>query len=192
MKLQFRSDRLGLFDGDTSKNPVVLKDEFRELTGFPLVWPRAYYLRYRFEFFNCDAIPVNNHLVQIQQISDPIRYEQFTVNKPAIDVVVDSRDSTIGNLFIRSDPASPSQSLTSSIRLRPFGCSIRYAFATTDAKGSGGDPGPRFDNLTSTITSTGYYGDAKRTLIAEIDRISGQLIGIYDFNVYAGTGNISP
>ena len=195
MKLQFRGSQIGDFNDVSAKNPDVAKDDFLELTGFPATG-RQYFLRYRFEFYNngtgCDA----NALVQIQQIqqtvdvSKPISYDQVSVKKIAGESFIDSQASN--NLFVRVNPGTGGEKLTSSIRLRPFGCSIRYALATTDASGSGGSPGPMFDNLTSTITSTGYYGDAKRTLIAEIDRLSGQLISVYDFNVYAGTGSISP
>ncbi|MDP3993148.1 MAG: hypothetical protein Q8Q05_03005 [bacterium] len=195
MKLQFRKGQIGTFD--TSTPDSVAKDDTLELTGFSNT-PDMYYLRYWFEFTDCGNTPPANRLVQIQQISqtnnsnNPIVYDQTTVNYPAIGAIVDSRDS--GNLFIRTTLGQDS-ALTSSVRLRPYGCSIKYSLATSltsNGTGQGNDNGPEFDSSKSTITSTGYYGAAKRTLIGEVDRVSGQLISIYDFNLYSGEGNIRP
>lgn len=190
MKLNFRGGQIGSFIANTENNPVVAKDALLELTGFP-AWTGKYYLRYRFEFIG-SGNQCDNALVQIQQVQDPIAYDQFTVKK-AVGFVVDSRESG-GNLYIRTTPGA-SESLTSSIRLRPYGCSIKYALVTSKTDSGTGlspDNGPNFDSSKSIITSTGYYGAAKRTLIGEIDRISGQLISIYDFNLYSGEGNIRP
>lgn len=196
MKLNFRKGQIGSFvPNSAGSNLPVAKDDILELTGFPNS-PAKYYLRYRIEFTDCGNSPTSSRLVQIQQISqttfsnNPITYDQITVRYPA-GAVVDSKDSS-ANILVRTDDSS----LTNSIRLRPYGCSVKIALVTslTDA-GTGqnnNDAGPLFDSLKSIITSTGYYGAAKRTLIAEIDRSSGQLIGIYDFNLYSGTGNISP
>lgn len=41
------------------------------------------------------------------------------------------------------------------------------------------------------IESIGYFGQAKRKLQAKIDNQSGALIGIFDFTLYAGDGNIT-
>jgi hypothetical protein len=195
MKLNFRGGQIGTFDDNTTN--TVAKDDVLELTGFPNS-PDKYYLRYWFEFTDCGNTPTANRLVQIQQVSktsnsdSPIAYDQTTVNYPANGTTVDSKDS--GNLFIRTN-LGQDNSLTSSVRLRSYGCSIKYSLATSltsNGIGQGNDAGPKFDSLKSTITSTGYYGAAKRTLIAEINRSSGQLIGIYDFNIYSGTGDIKP
>ena len=40
------------------------------------------------------------------------------------------------------------------------------------------------------IESTGTYNNTKRKLVATIDRNSGQLIGIFDYTLYAGEGDI--
>lgn len=195
MKLQFRKGQIGTFDNSTTN--TVTKDNTLELTGFPNE-PDKYYLRYRIEFTDCGSTPLANRLVQIQQISrtndsnSSITYDQTTVSYPASGAIVDSKDSS--NLFIRTN-LGQDDSLTSSVRLRPYGCSIKYSLATSltsNGTGQGIDNGPKFDSPKSIVTSTGYYGAAKRTLIGEIDRISGQLISIYDFNLYSGEGNIKP
>lgn len=196
MKLNFRGDQIGNFAANTTYN--ITKDDILELTGFP-TWTDKYYLRYRFDFIGTGT-ECDNALVQIQQVRGtndsqrPIIYDQVTVKKPAVSFIVDSRESS-SNMFVRTDPSQNTQQATSSIRLRPYGCSVKYSLATSktdNGDGQGVDKGPAFDNFKSIITSTGYYGAAKRTLIAEIDRSSGQLIGVYDFNLYSGTGNISP
>lgn len=199
LKIKFRDKQIGSFSPpDSDNNPAVVKDDLVELTGFPLDWPTPYYLRYRFEFTDCVGNP-SNQLVQIQQISEtadplsPVTYDQVTVRKPAVGTVVDSKDSST-NMLVRSDPG-PAQALTSSIRLRAYGCSVKYAFATSNTDsgdGQGADNGPQFDNFKTLVTSTGYYGLAKRTLVAEVNRASGRLIDILDFNIYSGTGNIKP
>lgn len=195
MKLSFRGGQIGSFaTNNTSNNPEVTKDGTLELTGFP-TWTGKYYLRYRFEFIPDAGNDCRDALVQIQQIQQPIAYGQVTVKKPAVGFVVDSKE--LGpNIFIRTTPGSGNNgTLASSIRLRPYGCAVKYALVTSKTENGDGlnnDAGPMFDSTRSTITSTGYYGAAKRTLIAEIDRLSGQLISIYDFNLYSGTGDIKP
>lgn len=196
LSIKFRNSQIGSFT-DFTNNPTAVKDTVLELTGFSQDWPNPYYLRYRFDFFDCS--PNQSQLVQIQQITQtadqnaPITYDQITVKKPN-GTTVDSQDTT--NIFIHSLP-NAGERLTSSVRLRAYGCSIKYALATTESSGAGGNVGPEFDNLKTTITATGYYGQTKRTLVADINRVSGQLIGIYDFNIYAGggspnTGDIKP
>jgi len=199
LAMAFRDTQMGAFSGDTSGNKTVTKDDVFELTGFPDTGSQAYFLRYQLEFINCSD-PDNSHrLVQLQQISNSLTpYDQTTVRYPVAGSIVDSAGSTgSGNILLH--PAG--QSLTSSIRLRPFGCDVRLALATSlssSGDGQGTDAGPKFDShlvdghLTTVVTATGYYGQAKRTLVAQIDRVSGQLISILDFNVYAGNGNISP
>lgn len=192
MKLNFRGGQIGSFTTNFANNPEVAKDSTLELTGFP-AWTEKYYLRYRFEFFDCGTTPVANRLVQIQQVQQPTAYDQTTVNFPSVGSVVDSM-TLGGNLFIRTTPGA-SESLTSSIRLRSYGCAIKYALVTSKTEngdGLSGNAGPIFDSSKSIVTSTGYYGAAKRTLIGEIDRVSGQLISIYDFNLYSGEGSIRP
>ncbi|MDO8649835.1 MAG: hypothetical protein Q7K33_00790 [Candidatus Berkelbacteria bacterium] len=190
MKLSFRGGQIGTFDTDTQES--VAKDELLELTGFPNE-PDRYYLRYWFEFVDCGNTPRENRLVQIQQVSQTtssgnlIAYDQITVKYPANGTTVDSKDSN--HMFIRTTLGSDN-SLASSIRLRPYGCSIKYSLATSLTDTGQANDGPNFDSSKSIITSTGYYGAAKRTLIAEINRLSGQLISIYDFNIYSGTGDI--
>lgn len=193
LNIDFKSDRIGSFvsgGGATDSSPLLAKDTAFELTGFSSQ-QQPYYLRYAFKFIvpsggNCDSA-----LVQIQSVIPGQPLGQVTAAKQPGTVLYDSANS--GHLAINAG-AVP----VASVRLRPYGCDVRMAFQTTsDSIGVGGTAGPRFDGLTNAdgkfitkITATGYFGQAKRTLIGEIDRKSGQLIGIYDFNAYAG-GNIS-
>lgn len=43
-----------------------------------------------------------------------------------------------------------------------------------------------FDGLTTYITSTGYFGSAKRTFVAEVDRLTGSLVNIFEFTAMSG------
>lgn len=212
LKLNFRVQSLGDFDfsptpfGATSR-PIITKDNFLEFTGFEEK-DDPYYLRVAFKFIrpgataiDQDCPDVDKALVQIQRVVEGAGnpYEQVTA-RPDSSGIYDSKGSNIEVNII-----APGKQLATSFRLRPYYCDVAYAIATTNHvntlgitnDGQPSDAGPLFGGLTTYITSTGYYGAAKRTLIAEIDRLSGQLISIYDFNLYAGggdpnTGDIKP
>src|SRR3989344_2114302 len=129
MKLNFRGTQLGTFDTNTPLK--VTKDSSLELTGFPNT-TEQYHLRYWFEFTDCVGAD-DNRLVQIQQISGTTSssqsvFEQTTVKKPSGASIVDSATNSI-NIPIRENFGS-GKSLTSTNRLRPYGCSIKYALAT--------------------------------------------------------------
>ncbi|MEK7534940.1 MAG: hypothetical protein AAB563_00855 [Patescibacteria group bacterium] len=197
MKLNFRVQSLGDFDFNSSPLPIISKDSYIELTGFEDS-PDPYFLRAAFKFYNPgtgDDCTDSNALVQNQRIFEGATnpYEQFTA-RPT-NSLYDSLGSNMQVNLISST------GLATSFRLRPYYCDVAYAFATTKLVNGRGvdnegrsisDSGPLFGGLKTFITSTGYYGAAKRTLIAEIDRISGQLLSIYDFNLYSGTGDIKP
>lgn len=57
---------------------------------------------------------------------------------------------------------------------------ITYALKPTKSASS------LIDSGTTIIESTGYYGNAKRKLVAKINRLSGTILGIYDYAVYCG------
>ncbi|MEK7202528.1 MAG: hypothetical protein AAB669_03325 [Patescibacteria group bacterium] len=203
MKLNFRVQSLGDFDFSpdpfsVTPKPILAKDDFLEISGFEEK-SSLYYLRVAFKFYEPvthAACSNPNALVQIQRVVEGISnpYEQITA-KPTND-----RYDSLGSSNIEVNLINPSR-LATTFRVRPYYCDVAYAIATTtDINGRGvdndgkktSDAGLLFGGLKSYITSTGYYGEAKRTLIGEIDRISGQLISIYDFNLYSGEGNIRP
>src|SRR3989344_94296 len=189
MKLNFRVQSLGDFDFNSNPLPIITKDNSIELTGFEDS-PDPYFLRVAFKFYNpgtSNNCTDSNALVQIQRVAEgtAIPYEQVTA-KPT-NSLYDSLGSNIQVNLISST------GLATTFRLRPYYCDVAYAFATTKLVNGRGvdndggresDSGPLFGGLKTYITSTGYYGAAKRTLIAEIDRSSGQLLSIYDFNIY--------
>jgi hypothetical protein len=74
----------------------------------------------------------------------------------------------------------------SSIQLFAVGCDVHFSAGVNNTGGNN-----TIDSLKTTITSTGYYGSAKRTLIAEVDRKTGTLLTVYEFTGYAGQ-NIKP
>ncbi len=49
-----------------------------------------------------------------------------------------------------------------------------------------------FDTGTTKVESTGTFGKTRRKLVAKIDRKTGTILGIFDYTLYAGTGDISP
>lgn len=183
--INFRTDKVGDFNFNTGVPPPLAKDDYLELTGFSN--EGTYYLRYAFQFVGNDCL-AKGAFVQIQQITES---SGLQTNLDQVTVVLGAQnpvDSAVtnSNLLVRN-----ASNLTNYFRIRPYHCDVRYAFATALSLG-GPDSGPKFDSLKTTITATGYYGRAKRTLQAEIDRKSGALLGIVDFNLYSGDGRIGP
>lgn len=197
MKLNFRVQSLG--DFDFNPKSILAKDDFLEISGFEEK-DRLYYLRLAFKFYEPGlTTPCSNPgaLVQIQRVVEGTSdsYTQVTA-KPGSNGVYDSKDSSNIEVNVISSPPE----LATTFRLRPYYCDVAYAIATTEGiNGRGitnegaiidGDSGPLFGGLKSYITSTGYYGEAKRTLIGELE--GGELIGVYDFTLYSGQENIGP
>lgn len=199
LNIDFKVRQVGAFP-PTTGTPTgtgggikIAKDEAFQLTGFS---NEDFWLRFAFQAYNPGTNdPCSSSitpLVQLQKISSN------TTSGPALEqvpvtLVNNAYDSSGGN-NIRVAPDLNTR--LNILRIRPYGCDVRVSFmATTGAGGQvvSNNANHRFDglvNLTGTpitrVTATGYFGQAKRTLIGEIDRKSGQLIGIYDFNAYAG------
>lgn len=185
LEIDFKTNQVGDF-AFTVNPPVLVQDDELQLTGFPNDYGRNFYLRHAFLFegANCQ----NRAFVQIQQIvtkSDGSTVFSQTEARSDANNRFDSAASN-SNLLV-----NPVGGLSSSVRMRAYHCSVKYAFASSDTT-SGAGGGPEFDSLTTTMTATGYYGQAKRTLQALVDRESGTIISIYDFNLYSGEGSIRP
>lgn len=165
---------------------VLEKDESVTLSGFqPSTDP--YYLRYAFRFNQTCADNNPNAFVALQQItttsSSTTTSQTLAKLSSATNYVYDSA-TTATNLKIND-----TGSIVVSVRITAFFCNVEYAFSSTgDPDGTVPSENPEFefDGLTSDIISTGYFGSAKRTLIAQVDRRTGDLIGIFDYVLYAG------
>lgn len=184
LKIQYKTGRIGDF---TTFGDILAKDDYLELTGFT-PWRQDYFLRYAFRFDSACA-DKGKAFVQIQKIDSSggltqVQASYLNVN-PANGAYYSNE---FANLTVNS--ASGPASL---VRVRPYHCKVEYAFATSDSVSGLGEEAnvPKFDSLKTILTATGYFGRAKRTLIGEIDRKSGTLLGIYDFNLYAG-GDVKP
>lgn len=71
------------------------------------------------------------------------------------------------------------------VRIKPWGGNLKqYTFSTTDPKA-------KLDHRMTIIESTGYFGNTKRKLQVKIDRASGTILGIGDFVIYSGTGDVT-
>lgn len=189
LKINFKTSSIGFNEiNEFTNNPgpgTLAKDDTLQLSGFPLPESgQSNYLRYRFNTNNC-----SDGLVQIQQLREQseqgqVLYEQRTVEIPR--GTIDSADEG-GNLFIAG-----SENLTVTLRMRAYHCAVEYQFYLTRGAQSDQWNGLKFDGLKTFITATGYFGQTKKTLVAEVDRNTGRLISIYDFNIYSGEGSISP
>ena len=182
-------------DFNFSSSSEIAVDKRLDLSGFPYS-STQYFLRYGFKFVG-DSTVCANATVTLQQVIDTdtglvtsgqqiVKYDSPNV----VNGVYDS-SSNANNLLIRTEGVSS----VSTVRIRSFGCPVQYGFTTStsnDGKGIDSNTGPEFDSLTTEILSTGYFGSAKRTLIASVDRQTGNLIGVFDFILYSGgnTGTI--
>ena len=185
LAINFKTERIGEFNFSGTP-PVMNQDEEIELTGFATD-ASSYYLSFAFRWIDGDACRTKDAFVQLQQVTTSAAGDSL-LSKKIVDIplsgspaIYRSYGSNNANLLI----SSFSSGLTSVVRVRSYHCPVEYAFSTAR---DNNDPtgGPTFDSLTTKIVSTGYFGQAKRTLEATVDRKSGRLISIYDFNLYSG------
>lgn len=189
LKVAFKAGEVNVNNnGEPSFNAAqtITKDSTLQLSGFNST-PLPYYLRYVFQF-DSSCADISRAFVQVETIYETGPLDNFVAPNSSL---TDNRyDSSINiqNVAINSGR------LATQVRFRPFFCNVQYALATTTKKdglgGANSNPGPKFDSLTTNIIATGYFGTAKRSLIATVDRRTGVLIGIYEFNAYSG-GNIT-
>ncbi|QQG50009.1 MAG: hypothetical protein HZB70_00265 [Candidatus Berkelbacteria bacterium] len=187
LSIDYKTTQIGDFNFNNNPSPLMQDDEL-QLTGFPndTVYSNDYFLRYAFQFVGEGNCYSRGAFVEIQQVVTTTTGQTTYSLRRAVAEPNNRVDSLGTNL-----PIATGSNLSSYIRIRPYHCNVNYAFVTATSPNSTGG-GPKFDGLITNITATGYYGDTKRTLQAKVDRKSGTLIGIYDFNLYSGTGNIAP
>jgi hypothetical protein len=77
----------------------------------------------------------------------------------------------------------------SSVRIRPINMNIQ--FAIDNVKDFFGKP-LNIDTGITHIEVTGYYGGAKRTLEAQMDRKTNAFLGIFDRALYVSKGKLAP
>lgn len=188
LTMNFKTNNINMLGGNPnfSNNQRLADGDFLELTGFSD--SGTYFLHYAFRFYNpnSDTLCTDSRaLVQLESRSESGKLVEFQAPRPSDNIYNSAPNAN-------NIPINNTASLTSSVRLRAYYCDVQYAFNTAETEQStGSTPGPTFDSLTANITGIGYYGAAKRTLQATVDRNTGRLIDIYDFNAFAGTGNIN-
>lgn len=199
LSISYKTQRINIRDNGDLDFPAdtglsrLERDDALILTGFPST-AYNYFLRYGLKFLEADSqcTDINQAFVTLQQITSTSSSQtssqeiaRYSATLP--ENVYDSR--SVANLQVKLGNTT-----LSSVRLRAFHCPVQFAFATTrdiDGLGSDNDAGPEFDSLTTEILSTGYFGSAKRTLLARIDRQTGNLLGIFDFLLYAGGNSVN-
>ncbi len=192
LSINFKTNQIGDFV-DMPQSPEMKQDEEIQLTGFPNIG-NDYYLRYAFQWANAPGCQGRGAFVQIQEIS-PAKSGNLSLGQTIVRIPATGNPATYqsnanqANILLKN-----STSLTSVIRVRAYHCPVRFAFKTSlsnNGLGNGNNAGPAFDSLETKIKATGYFGTAKRTLEATVDRKSGRLISVYDFNIYSGQGCVS-
>jgi len=185
LSINFRTKTLGTEDLSSGTASTLTRGDTLELSGFaPNLNGRAYYLRYKLRPVDATCQKGSVQLQSFRVLGDGTRfgYDQKLVDLSAGGEFDSSSNG--GNLVIYDPIVSL---FTSTIRLRAYNCDVNYYLETaTSADGVAGSDAPDFDGQKTIIISTGYYGRAKKTLVAEINRKSGQLLGIYDYTIYAG------
>lgn len=179
----------------SSTAKLIKKDTSVTLSGFEYK-ESPYYLAYLMQFDQAclETGSGSQAFVQLEQIDDS---NQSILSQKRVTTTGDVNNDgfitsveTSSNWEIKSKPNS-----TLNVRLRPYYCDVTIGMVnsiSTSGPSTNDPPGPLIDTLTTTITSTGFYGNAKKTLVADIDRVSNSLIGVYDYNLYAGGGNVAP
>ncbi|HSX42135.1 MAG TPA: hypothetical protein VLE93_02170 [Candidatus Saccharimonadales bacterium] len=194
LKVDYKTTNAAL----TLASPIA-QDDSLELTGFPDS-TNDYYLRYQFSWTgNPSGCSVT--IQQINQNGSGTQFQpQVVVSQIGSQPTYDSAAQGT-NLLIRGGTGGGS--VASTLRIRPLGTSgvgsscynlgsVGATFSTVTSSSGTTSANVNFDSTVSKITATGYAGATKRTLLATVDRKSGTLLSIYDFNVYGGTGNVTP
>lgn len=196
LDVQFRQYAIGITSKPETPNigslssaaPTLDKDQSVSLTGFSHRDP-PYYLRYVFRAEKA-CVDANPAFVQLEQLREGNTQviEQIKVRFNGATTV----ESNIGgnNWQIMTQPKQVTM-----IRATAYHCPVIFGMINSKTRTSDGmreDRSEPIDSLRTLITSTGYYGNARTTLVADVDRVSNTLIGVYDYNLYTGGGNIAP
>lgn len=179
LNIAYRVSQLGSLS-DATKDVRIEKDQSIDITGFDTNSGAGYYLGYLIRFDSISA----SCTAEFQN------YKESGISAPKnIDSTLADPNTKIynSNTAGNNNPVDLGQSL---VRVTMIGCGASFQAQLID--GSGNANGLMLDGLTTTITSTGYYGSSKRTLVATVDRRTGNLTKIYEFTAYSGQGNVSP
>lgn len=166
-------------------NPILKKDQPTQISGFENT--DIITLKYttpcidsNFQGF-CNTTPA-----QDGEIAHGAEVKRIDANGEAIEPVLfydeyeDGRASTSG----KDIPLNGA----SLIRIKPWNTDIRYSITaepiTTDPAKIGAN--------TTYIDSTGYFGKSKRKLQIQVDRVSGTILGLYDFVILGREGFSAP
>ena len=179
LNIAYRVSQLGDLN-DATKNVRIEKDQSVDITGFDTNSGVGYFMSY---------------LIRFDSISTGCTAEFQGYKESGISVPknIDSTLADAGTRIYNSSTAGNNNEVDlgqSLVRVTLIGCGADFQAQLVD--GSGNPNGLLLDGQTTTITSTGYYGSSKRTLIASVDRRTGNLTRIYEFTAYSGQGNVSP
>lgn len=167
LQIQYKADKI--------ENIAINSGESIDIAGIPNV-TSALILHYEIDFNTCPS----GSAVQFQQLRQTSTELPATVYTPLIVTRVTDPKSS-GDIDVKTAVAG-SPSLTNIVRVRAVNCDV-----TLTANLTGGQ---KIDGLQTKIISTGYYGSTKRTLVAEIDRRSGNIQDIYELTLYSGNKSI--
>lgn len=168
LKISYRQKMVGNFGNfmdaarDISKDTILKQDEVLELTGFK----NNFTLQFKYE-----------------RTSNPPPQTCYT----QVKIIHQVGESNV-NIYDCNDNGSTGKDIIvqagDTIKIKPWNTEIRYALRDKDNVES-------IDIGETLIESAGHYGSVKRKLVARINRKNGQIIGIYDFVLYSGQGNIT-
>jgi len=110
-------------------------------------------------------------------------------DKGGLEIVLIKNNGTITRKLINIPTTTiASQDIPANsriLKIRPIGKWLMELKITVPS-------GEKIDTGIAKIESTGIYNRTKRKLVAEINRSSGTVLGIFDYTLYAGEGDITP
>lgn len=190
LKIYYKGDKVGNFDNiDDPNNPTIKKDGSLELRGFEDVSNLT--IKYITPCQNPSLFPAGSvcatNTGRPSGIDHGVEFKIINSDGTQTDLEDNLFDPTAS----RSgwSPAMLGWTLEpgSKIRVKPWDTDIKYVAETTAITGV-----PKIDSGISFIESTGYFGSAKRKIQVQVDRVSGTILGTYDFVLFGGSSDIIP
>lgn len=168
LRISYRQEKVGDMNNIANSPYTLAQDEVLELAGDP----EAAAITVTFKYVLGSTSNTNYYLsIRVYNEDGSLNEANSTIND------ITKLNAQIANGIQITIPKK------GKARIKPWNIGLKYAMQA--------DAGHKVDSGETLIESTGHYGSVKRKLVARINRKSGQIIGIYDFVLFSGTGNIS-
>lgn len=167
LKIYYKAGEIGTDDNDFTNDPSIQQDQTIQLSGFK----------------GEESPTIKYQVAADAKAQHGVEFRISNSDGSGSSYYIDQDHEWLFNSSGWSPPPESNFTEDSILRIKPWNTGINY---TAEVDSGGGT----IDSGTTTIESTGYYGNTKRKLVTTINRASGSLLGIFDFVLYSGTGNI--